>query len=164
MIISIIAAMAKNGLIGNGNALPWHLPADMAHFKELTVSKPVLMGENTYLSIGKPLEDRINIVLSNNPAFIADGCLVARSIDEAISLAEKSGAGELMVIGGASVYRQFLPIADRIYLTVIDGDFKGNVFFPEYDKNNWQEILRQEHRPDDNNPYSYAFITLKKIK
>jgi len=164
MIISIIAAMTKNSLIGKGNALPWRLPADMAHFKELTVNKTVLMGGNTFISIGKPLKDRVNIVLSNNPDFSAEGCLIARSIEEAIGLAKKENAEELMVIGGASVYRQFLPITDKMYLTIIEGDFDGDIFFPEYDRGDWDVVEKKERDSDVDNPYPLSFQILLRKK
>jgi dihydrofolate reductase len=162
MTISIIAAMAENGLIGKANSLPWHLPADLKHFKELTLNKAVLMGEKTFFSIGKPLKDRLNIVLSDNPVFEPSGCLLARSIEQAINLAKEKNVEELMVIGGASVYKQFLPLADKMYLTVIKGDFEGDIYFPKYDKSQWQEVSRQKNQPDEKNPYSYDFITLEK--
>jgi dihydrofolate reductase len=164
MTISIIAAMAENGLIGNGNALPWHLPADMAHFKELTLGKPVLMGENTFLSIGRALKDRKNIVLSNKSDFSAENCLIAGSIEEAIDLADREGAEELMVIGGASVYRQFLPIANKMYLTIIEGDFNGDIFFPEYNRGEWEVVEAKKHGKDINNPYSLSFQVLLRKK
>ncbi|MDD5750858.1 MAG: dihydrofolate reductase, partial [Candidatus Pacebacteria bacterium] len=143
MIISIIVAIGRNGVIGNKNSLPWNIPADLEYFKKQTLNKPIVMGSRTFESIGRPLPGRLNIVLSLNADYKAEGCLVATSIEQAIELAEQSDmgqkSGELMVCGGRSVYEQFLPLARRMYLTFIDADFEGEVFFPQYDEGQWQE-------------------------
>ncbi len=157
MTISIIAAIAENGVIGNGNALPWDIPEDMAHFKRVTMGKPVIMGRKTFESIGRPLPERKNIVMTRSGSI--DGCSVAGSIEEALALAE--GADEAMVIGGASVYEQFMPLARRIYLTKIDRDFKGDAFFPELDYNEWEEVSRIEGKGGF--PFKYSFVIFEKI-
>lgn len=168
MTISIIAAVANNNVIGNKNQLPWKLPADMRHFRELTMGKPVIMGSLTYESIGRPLPGRDNIVLTKDPEYKAPGCKIACSLDEALALAENSEMGqqarEAMICGGASVYRQYLPRADRMYLTLIEADFEGDAFFPEFDMQEWEEEERTCREPDQNNKYKYSFLTLKRKK
>lgn len=163
MVISIIVAIGNNRVIGIKNALPWKLPADMEHFHRKTRGKPVIMGQKTFESIGKALPGRINIVLTLDKNFQASNCLLAHSIEEALQTAREKGE-EVMICGGVSVYKQFLPLADRMYLTLIDGDFEGDAFFPEFDWNDWQEIEKIENQSDKNNPYKYTFITLQRKK
>ncbi len=160
MKISIIAAVAKNGVIGSGQNLPWNLPSDMKRFRRLTINKTVIMGQKTFESIGRPLPKRKNIILTRNRNFRANGCLIAYSIKEALDKAGR--VKEVMVAGGASVYRQFLPLADFLYLTLIDHNFKGDVYFPEFDRQAWQEIERIEKRVSEKNPYPHTFLTLKR--
>ena len=158
MIISIIAGMDKNRLIGQGNRLPWRLPADMKHFRRHTLSKPVLMGRKTFESIGKPLPKRTNIILTRDRDYQAVGCVVTHSIAEALDTA--SSCEEIMVIGGASIYELFLPRADRLYLTRIHGCFEGDVYFPAFDIADWQEVKRVDCQPDAKNPHPYSFLFL----
>ncbi len=160
MKISLILAMGRNRAIGRDNQLPWHLPADLAHFKATTMGKPILMGRKTWESIGKALPGRLNIVLTGQAGYQADGATVVHSIDDAISIC--GSADELMVIGGAGVYEAFLPRAQKIYLTLIDEDFEGDTFFPELDEQEWHEEAREDHRADDRNPYDYSFRVLRK--
>ncbi len=160
MIISIIAAVADNRVIGNKNSLPWHLPADMEYFKKTTAGKPIIMGARTFESIGKALPGRKNIVLSDDKNYKIEGCVVTGSIEEALREAEPSE--EVMIAGGTSVYKQFLPLADRMYLTFIHHDFEGDSFFPEYDLNEWKEIKRIDNQPDENNKYSYSFVIFER--
>lgn len=162
MIISIIAALGKNLVVGKNNALPWNLPADMEHFRQLTRGKPVIMGQKTFESIGKPLAGRINIVLTLDENFNPPNCTVVHSIEEAMSAAKSYP--EAMICGGVSIYCQFLPLADRMYLTLIEGDFEGDAFFPEFNWNDWQETERIENEPDEANPYKYTFLTLENKK
>jgi dihydrofolate reductase len=159
-MLSIITAIAQNGVIGIENRLPWHLPADLKHFKALTLGKPIIMGRKTYQSIGKPLPGRRNIVVSRNPQFNVQGCEVVGSLDEALVLT--SAEAEVMVIGGAQLIAQALPKATRLYLTFIHQDFVGDCFFPEWDRGQWEEISDVEHLPDNNNPYSFSFVTLQR--
>jgi dihydrofolate reductase len=158
MTIALIAAMGRNRVIGRAGALPWRLPADLRHFRALTIGKPVLMGRKTFESIGKPLPGRTNIVVTRRFGFHADGCHVFSDLDKAFEAFR--GAPELMVIGGASIYGQALPRATRIYLTVIDADFDGDTFFPEYDAANWTISSQCDHRADDSNAYDYSFRVL----
>ena len=160
MKISLILAMGRNRAIGRDNQLPWHLPADLAHFKATTMGKPILMGRKTWESIGKALPGRLNIVLTRQAAYDADGATVVNSINDAISSCGL--ADELMVIGGAGVYLAFLPRAQKIYLTLIDEDFDGDTFFPELDEQEWHEEAREDHRADDKNPHDYSFRVLRK--
>lgn len=162
MIISIIVAMGRNRVIGIKNKLPWNLPADMEHFRQLTMGKPVIIGQKTFESIGKPLPGRINIVLTRDENFQAPGCIPSHSIEEALQVAKEKEAKEVMICGGASVYKQFLPLADKMYLTLIDGDFEGDAYFPEFNYNDWDEIERINHKPDKDNPYPYSFVILQK--
>lgn len=167
MTISIIAALGKNNVIGSNNSLPWNLPADMEHFKELTKNKPIIMGSKTFESIGRALPKRDNIVLTKDTKYKAPGCKLANSIEQALEFARDGEmgkeSGEIMICGGASIYKQFLPLADKMYLTYIEADFTGDTFFPEFDQTKWQEVEREDHKADEHNLYDYFFITLKKI-
>lgn len=160
MIISIIAALAKNNVIGQKNKIPWHLPADFAYFKKITLGKPVIMGAKTFESIGKPLAGRKNIVLHQDKNYSAPGCVVVNSIEAALSAA--GDAPEVMICGGASVYQQFLPKARRLYLTYIDHEFSGDTFFPKFNRQDWREISRENHQADCDNPFPYAFVVLER--
>ncbi len=154
MKISIIAAMDKNGLIGKGNDLPWHFSEDLNYFKEKTMGKYVIMGQRTYQSIGKPLLGRNIIVLSKEKDFSPKGVKVAQSIKEALSLSK----GEVMIAGGASVYRQFLEKADTMYLTFILEEFEGDIYFPQFRKEEWEVVEEKRGK----NPL-LLFQTLKRI-
>lgn len=160
MIISIISAIAENMVIGRDNALPWDLPADLEYFKKQTLNKPVIMGQKTYESIGRALPNRKNIVLSYNKDYSATGIVVVSSIDEALK--EAGVVGEVMIIGGASIYKQFLPLANRLYLTFIHHSFEGDSRFPNFDRIQWKEVSRIDNKPDERNKYSYSFVILEK--
>jgi dihydrofolate reductase len=160
-LLSLIAAMDRNRLIGSDNRLPWRLPADLAHFKKMTLGKPIVMGRRTFESIGRPLPGRTNIVLTRSSCLTVEGVLIAGSLDDALDLAR--GAAEVMVIGGGKVYEQALPQARRLYLTLVDGVFEGDSWFPEIDSALWREVDRSEHRADQQNPHDYSFVTLEKI-
>lgn len=161
--ISAIAAMSENRVIGDDNQLPWHLPADLKHFKTLTTNHPILMGRKTYESIGRPLPNRSNIIITRNHAFHAPGCIVVRSIEEAIEHATSNHSDEIFIIGGAEVYKQLLPNIERIYLTIVHEIFEGDAFFPELNLAEWKENDRVLHEADENNDYDYSFIVLDKI-
>jgi len=154
--------MDRNRLIGRDNQLPWRLPADLAHFKKTTLGKPVVMGRRTFESIGRPLPGRTNIVLTRSPDFEAGGVYTADSIESALQRA--GNAAEVMVIGGGAVYRQVLPLAQRLYLTLVDAIFEGDAWFPEFNPAMWREIQRSGHSADVNNPYEYSFVTLEKTQ
>ena len=156
--VSIIVAMDHQRLIGQGNMLPWHLPADLARFKKLTMGKAILMGRLTHESIGRALPGRQNIVLSRNPAYRPEGCAVAQSFTQALALMDPSQ--ELMVIGGAALFTEALGIAQRFYLTVVHNSFHGDVFFPPFCLENW-EVLDVEHvKADENNPWPHSNYVL----
>lgn len=159
MLISLIVAMAENRVIGRGNQMPWHLPADLRHFKSVTLGKPVIMGRKTFESIGRPLPGRRNVVISRNADWCAEGVESVQSLDAALALAQD--AGEVMIIGGGQLYREALPLAQRLYLThialtVVDAD----TWFPDYSQYQWQQQAEELHEPDDKNPYAYRFETL----
>lgn len=162
MIISIIAAMDRNRLIGNKNQLPWHLPADFAHFKAVTMGKPIIMGRKTFESIGKPLPGRTNIVLSRNPDTQFEGAVCVTSFEEAIDAV--SDAEEVMVIGGSTVYEMLLPRIDRMYLTYVDGQFEGDAWFPEFDESEWLEKQSVIRQADEKNVYDCRFVIYEKNK
>ncbi len=157
MQISIIVAIADNWVIGDKNKLPWYLPADLKHFKEITTGHHIIMGKNTYISIGRPLPNRTNIVLCDDPAFSAEGVKVVNSPEEALELARKNGETEVFIIGGGMVYRTFFPLAKKLYLTCVKAQIKGNITFPEFSLNNWKLISQELHNKDEKNPYDYEF-------
>ncbi len=163
-MISIISALAKNRAIGKKNDLPWHLPADLKHFKETTIGKTIVMGLNTFKSIGsKPLPNRKNIVLSGDMTVqVPEGVILVNSLERVLEMTKDEK--EVMICGGAMVYQQFLPLADRMYLTYIDHDFEGDIFFPEFNMNDWQQISRENHQPDEKNLYPYSFVILERKK
>ncbi|WP_368193884.1 type 3 dihydrofolate reductase [Aeromonas sp. s8] len=159
MKISMIAAMAYDRVIGKDNQMPWHLPADLAHFKRVTLGKPVLMGRKTFESIGRPLPGRRNLVISRNPDYQAEGIEVVGSVEAALALLAGSPVEELMVIGGGHLYAEMLPSADCLYLTRIDLAVEGDTRFPAFDDGQWQRIECESHPADEKNPHPYSFET-----
>lgn len=157
MLVSIIAAMDRNRLIGNKNQLPWHLPADLAHFKKVTMGKPIIMGRKTYESIGRPLPGRSNIVLTRSPDFHAEGVLMANTLQQALDFA--AGEDEVMIIGGSSIYELALPGADRLYMTYVENSCEGDAWFPEFDIEQWTIVASEQHTADEKNPSDYRFVT-----
>ncbi len=157
MLVSIIAAMDRNRLIGSNNQLPWHLPADLAHFKQVTMGKPIIMGRKTYESIGRPLPGRTNIVLTRSPDFHAEGVVTANTLQQALDYA--SVEDEVMIIGGSSIYELALPGADRLYLTYVESDCEGDAWFPEFDIERWRIIASEQHAADEKNSSDYRFVT-----
>lgn len=162
MKISMVAAMANNRVIGKGNQMPWHLPADLKHFKSVTLGKPVIMGRKTYESIGKALPGRQNVVISRDVTFQPSDALVVTSPEKALEAAEHQG--EVMVIGGGSIYLHFLPLCHRLYLTDIELDTDGDTQFPDFNQGyRWDLLDESLHKADDKNPYNYRFYTLEKV-
>jgi dihydrofolate reductase len=157
--VSMIAAMAKNRVIGSNNQLPWHLPADLKHFKELTVGKPILMGRKTFESLGKPLPQRTNIVVTHNHDYQAEGCVIVHSLSEGLQRAKDELASEAVIIGGADIFAQSLSFAHTMYLTIIHEEFLGDSYFPEFNLDEWQEVDHHRHSKDEKNLYDYSFIT-----
>ena len=157
MKLSIIAAMASNRSIGLDNQLPWYLPRDLRRFKDLTMGHHLIMGRKTYESVGKPLPGRTTIVLSRSPNTSAEGVIWTNSIEEAIFAAGQDD--EAFIAGGAEIYRIFLTLADRMYLTLIHQEFPGDTYFPEFDESNWDLTEREDFEPDDRNAYGHSFLT-----
>lgn len=160
--ISLIVAVDKNWVIGKRGELPWKLPADLKHFKVLTIGHSVIMGRKTFDSIGKPLVDRTNIVLSAKDGLNIPGCIVAKSAQEALELSPEDR--EIFVIGGGRIYNQFLPLVQTIYLTKIYHELEGDIFFPKLDFSEWREVWREDFKSDSKNPYDYSFVTLEKTR
>lgn len=160
-MISIIVAVAKNGVIGDKNSLLWHLREDMIHFRTTTSGHPVVMGRKTYDSIGRPLPKRTNVVITRDTNLTIEGCTMAHSLEEAVALFDKSE--EVFILGGAQIYRQALPLADRIYLTVIDKEYEGDTSFPEIDYSQWRECCREEFARGEEFEHPFSFITLERV-
>jgi len=159
MRIALIAAMAKNNVIGKDNDMPWHLPDDLKFFKSKTVGRPVIMGRKTFESIGsRPLPNRPNLVISRNPAFMGEGVTVFASVDEA--LASLTDVEEVIIMGGGQLYAQMLPRADRLYLTLINADIEGDTFFPNWQALAWNTLEKVHHEIDERHAYAFDFITL----
>ncbi|MDN3516083.1 dihydrofolate reductase [Aquisalimonas lutea] len=159
-MIALIAALTPDRVIGRDNGLPWHIPDDLRHFKRLTRGKPVIMGRRNYLSIGRPLPERTNIVLSRSQDFEAPGCRVVDTPEAAVEAA--GDAGEIMVIGGAEIYRLFLPRAQRMYLTWVETDLTGDTHFPAYDTAAWRVADEQRQPPGEGTPYALCYQTLER--
>jgi len=159
MNINIVVAIAANNAIGKNNKLLWHLPKDLKHFKQLTTGHTVIMGRKTFDSVGKPLPNRRNIVVTRQNIQI-EGCEVVNSLDAALESAK--GEAEVDIVGGAEIYRQAMPLTNFIYLTIVHQDFEADTFFPEIDKNQWQEIDREDHQTDEKHAFPFSFITLKR--
>lgn len=159
---SLLVAMARNRVIGRNNKLPWHLPADLKHFKFLTMGKTIVMGRKTYESIGKPLPGRVNIIITRQAGYEVPGATVVSSIDDALLMCEKirSINGENFIIGGEELYRQTLKICQRIYITEIQRDFEGDVYFPEVDPDEWEETQRDKHISENDTNLEYHFVVL----
>ncbi|MCU7960438.1 MAG: dihydrofolate reductase [gamma proteobacterium symbiont of Bathyaustriella thionipta] len=154
--LSIIAAMAENRVIGRDNRLPWHLPADLQHFKQLTLGKPMIMGRKTWESLPGLLPGRPHIVVTRNADYVAAGAQLAASLQQALQLAQTHAANECMIIGGANCYAQALPMADRLYLTIVHGEIAGDRCFPEFEKH-WQQTHCERFPADEKNKFSYSF-------
>lgn len=161
-VLALIVATARNGCIGNGNKLPWYLPEDLKYFKAVTSGKPVIMGRNTFESLGRPLPNRTNIVITRNAAFTApEGVRVVHSLDEALTVADAvahiAGNDEVMVIGGAQIYAEALPRVQRMYITEVDKDVDGDAFFPTFDRAQWREVARERHHYEPGQ-VDYSFV------
>ena len=162
MILSAIVAVSDNGVIGKGNKLPWHLPADLKRFRELTMGHTVIMGRKCYQSIGKPLEGRVNIVLTRDEGFQAPGCIVARDLGYAIEMARAGVCLECFFIGGAEVYKQALPMCERLYVTNVRGVFDGDAFLPPL-CSGWSLVREEYHEADEKNGYAHRFSIFERI-
>jgi len=163
MRVSTIVGMGKNREIGKGNDIPWHLSADLKHFKKVTTGHPIIMGRKCFESIGKALPNRTNIIISHNPDFHTKGCILVHSLDAALSVAQKTRAEEAFIIGGGEIYRMGLPLSTKLYLTEIDIEVEdADVFFPEINPTHWKETSAISHQKDTKNPYDYTFRVLER--
>ena len=154
--ISVICAIAQNRAIGKNNQLLWHIPEDFKHFKETTSGHPIIMGQRTYESIGRPLPNRTNIIITDDQSYQMEGCVIVHSIEEAIEKASAVDPGEIFFIGGGMIYRQAVPIADKLYLTIVEGEFEADTFFPEYTE--FTKIVCEREGSDEK--YKYKFVEL----
>ena len=161
MRLSIIAAMSANRVIGSHNDLPWSLPADWKRFKSLTMGHHLLMGRKTFESIGRPLPGRTTVVITRQSSYSPTEVLVAHSIEQALQLAAQDS--EVFVAGGAQIYQQMLPLADRLSLTFIDKEFEGDTIFPNFEESDWKLIFKETREPDEKNAYHYSFLTYERI-
>lgn len=157
---AIAVAVARGGVIGKAGGLPWHLPADLKHFRAITMGKPIVMGRKTHESIGRVLPGRQNIVISGHPERVARGCAVMPSLQAALVFADVGE--EVMIIGGARLYQEALPWARRLYLTKVHADVNGDAYFPNIDRGQWREVKRQERHADDSNAYPLSFLILER--
>jgi len=160
MIISLIVAMDQNRIIGLNYTLPWRLPADLKYFKAITMGKPIIMGRKTHDSIGRALPGRENVVLSREAGYQAQGCTVLGSLEEVYQ--RFAGTDEIMIMGGADLYAQTLDKAQRIYLTEVHAEVEGDTYFPEFDREAWEENKRQDFKKDEKNQYDYSFVILER--
>lgn len=161
-MLSLCVAMDQNRLIGCGNALPWHLPADLKHFQALTMGKPIIMGRKTYESIGYPLPGRYNIILTHNPHLTITGCQVLHQLDEVLALSQQYE--ESIVIGGAAVFKAFLPKIQRMYITWVHTQSRGDTYFPDYLIEQWQLIEKKDFPADSRHAHPYSFTVLTRAK
>ena len=167
MKISLIVAVSENNVIGRNNDLPWHLPADMKYFKEKTMGHVVIMGRKNFESIParfRPFQGRTNVVITRQKDFYHEGIWVASSLEQALQFARDKGETECFIIGGGEIFRQSIDLCERIYLTRIHHPFDGDVFFPELNLNDWNEISRTDYRADEKNKYDFSFIVLERVK
>jgi dihydrofolate reductase len=160
MYISLIVAIAQNGIIGRENQLIWHLPDDLKQFKRLTTGHPIIMGRKTFESIGKPLPNRTSIVITRSKNWAFEGVVVVHSVEEALEVAGQTGTDEAFVIGGAEIYRVTLPLANKIYLTEVKADFEGDAHFVIPNLEDWQEVSRAAHAVDEKHAIAFDFVEL----
>ncbi|MBL7798073.1 MAG: dihydrofolate reductase [Saprospiraceae bacterium] len=163
MTVSAIVAVAKNGVIGMDNEIPWYLPADLAYFKRITLGHHIIMGRNSFRSIGRPLPKRTNVVVTRDLFFAAEGVLAAHSVQEALDMADERGETEAFIIGGGLIYRDSMPLWDKLYLTEVDIEPEGDVFFPEINPAEWRETWREEHQADEKNECGWVFRVLERV-
>jgi dihydrofolate reductase len=163
MRVSAIAAMSRNRVIGKDNQIPWHLPADMRFFQQTTLGHHVIMGRKNYVSMGKPLPRRTNIIITRNPYFISSGCIIVHSLEEALAIAHAANEEEAFVIGGGEIYRLAMDYLDRIYLTTIDLTIDGDVFFPEFSPRDWYLTGEEHFAPDQKNAYAFIIQVFDRI-
>jgi dihydrofolate reductase len=164
MTVSIIAAISKNYAIGKDNRLIWHLPADLKLFKSLTTGHCIIMGRKNYESIGRPLPNRTNIIISRNKDLKVEGCISVNSLDNAIKLAKEKNETEAFIIGGGEIYKQALPVTDKMYISWIGEQFEADVFFPQINFSEWKLVKQENHGKDEKNKYDFRFCEYERIK
>jgi dihydrofolate reductase len=166
--IALVVAMAENRAIGLGGELPWHLRSDMRYFRAITMGKPIVMGRLTFASLGRVLDGRVNIVLTRNAAFEAPGAIMAYNLEEALDVARraaaKAGVDEIMIIGGEDVFREVLPLADRIYLTEVHASPEADTWFPDLDLSEWREVSREAHKAGPKDDHAFSFVVLDRVR
>lgn len=162
--VGVIVAVAENGVVGRDGQLPWHLPEDLRYFRRMTLGRPIIMGRRTFESIGRPLPGRRNIVITQTPGFRADGLELASSLRSALELAAATAPDEIMVIGGARVYAEAIPLADHLYMTEVHAQVPGDTFLPSVDWSEWREVGREFHPAEGNNAFDYSFVEYRRIK
>ena len=164
MILSIIAAVSENNVIGKDNDLIWHMPAELKFFKETTLGHHIILGRKTFESFGKPLKNRTHIIITRNKdySYPDSSVRVVHSLIDALNIAKNEVKDEAFILGGADIYKQSIDLVDQLYITEIKSSFEGDAYFPEIDKSKWKEVSREEHQPDDRNKYPYAFVKYKK--
>ncbi|MFZ1704055.1 MAG: dihydrofolate reductase [Saprospiraceae bacterium] len=163
MMISCIVAVGKNNVIGKDNDIPWYLPADLQYFKKTTLHSPIIMGRNCFASIGRPLPKRTNIIVTRDMFFITTNCTVCRSIPEALKEAHALKANEVFIIGGGQIYEQTKDLWEKLYITHVDIEVEGDIFFPEIVEKNWRLIQKTDHLKDEKNEYDYSFSVLERV-
>jgi len=162
-MIASIFAMSANRVIGKDNQLPWHLPADLKFFKATTLHHPIIMGRKTFESIGKPLPQRTSIIITRQPDYKVPNAIVVNSLAAGIKAAQELSE-DLFIIGGAEILKEAFSLIDTMYLTLIQAEFEGDVFYPTYDENQWRKVWHEDHQPDEKNKYSFSFIKLERKK
>ncbi len=162
MIISAIVAASKNNVIGKNNQIPWYLPGDLKFFKKTTLGHHVIMGRKSFESMGKPLPKRTNIVITRNPFFVATGCIIVHTLQEALAIAEANGEEEAFILGGGEIYNQSWDYLNRIYLTRVDAEVEGDVFFTIKNEGDWKVVWSEPHYADEKNDFDYTFYILEK--
>ncbi len=162
MVVSAIVATAKNNVIGKDNGIPWYLPADLKYFKRTTLGHHIIMGRKSFESIGRPLPKRTNIIVTRDPFYMASGCIVVHSIEEGLKIAKENKEEEAFIIGGGQVYKQSFPLLEKLYLTEVDLEVEGEIYFPPVNEEEWEEVKREAHLPDEKNKCAYVFRVLER--
>lgn len=161
MKLSIIVAMDRSRVIGKGDALPWHISEDLKHFKKVTMGKPIIMGRKTHESIGRPLPGRENIILTRDASYKAEGCTVLHSMEEIFEHCK--AIEEVMITGGAEIYKLVIDKISRLYLTEVHTEVDGDTYFPEFDRSQWKEVSREDQKADEKNEFDYSFVLLERV-
>jgi len=162
MIISTIVARAKNNVIGKDNDIPWYLPADLKYFKKITTGHHIIMGRKCFQSIGKPLPKRTNVIITQNPFFLVSNCYIANSVEESLQIAHDNGEEEAMIIGGGQIYELTKNLWDRMYITEVDAEIEGDIYFPKMNMDHWKISSKKDHSKDEKNEFDFSFLVFEK--